>query len=118
MKLRSWLSMCAAVGMTALGIAGLYSRPHHSPGLLVSESDASQLIGGASDAYYRNPSAGCGAYSKLGPGGVTFRCAFGPSITATYWFLGTWGSPGATGTCTQCGDNCGTTQTIAGPSQG
>ena len=118
MKLKSWISMSVAAGMTAVGIAGLHFKKAPTVGESVSMREAARLVGGATDGYFRNPMAGCGAYSKLGTGGTQLRCAFSNSITSTNRLLGVWGTPGLGGTCTQCGVTCGSTQTIGQPKEG
>lgn len=83
----------------------------------VSVSKASSIVGGASDGYFRASNSGCGAYSKVGAGGVTLRCAFQDTAVGSNRLLGIWGSPGLTQNCTQCGVTCGSVQFIGQPKE-
>lgn len=83
----------------------------------VSPSEASTLVGGSSDGYYRASNSGCGAYSKVGSGGVVLRCSFQDTCVASNWIFGIWGRPGLTQNCIECGITCGSVQFIGQPNE-
>lgn len=108
--------MFFGIGLVAIGF-WLVAEPDLQANAKTDNEAGSQILGGANDGYYRGLDNGCGAYSKVGQGGVQLRCAFETSTVDANWITGIWGSPGLTQNCTQCGVACGSVRFLGSPTE-